>query len=153
MTHEERSKWINRAFLLLLAAGIVSGVWFYRDRLEEIRLPQASVVQPKHELEILHFHLPGQKDSEALADHLNHVEKKYCSQVLVTRLDVRSNAERVKKENVRYTPEVIILQGEATAFRFQGLWPKARIEERVEEILRGLRRMEEGWMPAGINRR
>ena len=153
MTHEERSKWINRAFLLLLATAIVAGVWFYRDRLENIRLPKASVAAPKHVIEILHFHLPGQSESETLADHLNRVEQKYCGQVLVTRIDVRSNPERVKKENVRHTPEVIILQGDAAAFRFQGLWPRARIEERVEEILRGLRRMEKGWMPAGINRR
>lgn len=153
MTHEERSKWLNRGFLLLLATAIVGGAWFYRERLEKYRPLEKPVALPKHVIEIVHFHLPGLPESESLADHLNRVEQKYCGQVLVTRLDVRNNPERVKAEKISHTPEVIILQGDSTAFRFHGLWPRARIEERVEEILRGLRRMEKGWMPPGINRR
>jgi hypothetical protein len=153
MTTEQRSKWAYRALMLIIASAVVCGVWLYREKIANMTPPVSFAAGPKHSVEILHFHLPGQPDSETLADHLNHVENRFFGQVLVTRIDVRSNPERVKAEQIRSTPEVIILKGNTTAFRFQGLWPRARIEQRVEEILRGLRRMEKGWMPAGIDRR
>lgn len=138
--------------MLAVFVAIAAGVWFYREKMNKVRLP-APVASPRHAIEILHFHLPNHPASEQLADHLNFLETKYTGQVLVTRIDATAHPERVKAEKVTQPPEVIILAGSTPALRFQGLWPRAQIESRVEEILRGLRRMEKGWTPPGVSRR
>ena len=145
---------MQRALIFVLTTAILAGVWLYREGVGKAmaKVP-VKVAAPQHAVEILHFHLPEQLDSERLADHLNAISQKYSGQVLVTRVDVRSNPERVKAEHVTQAPEVVIMARGSQAFRFQGLWSRERIEERVEEILRGLLRMEKGWMPPGISRR
>jgi thioredoxin-like negative regulator of GroEL len=139
--------------MLVLAAAIAGGVWFYREKVQHRIAAAAKPAGPRHSVEILHFHQPKNPDSERIADHLNLVQAKYCGQVLVTRLDIATHAERAKAEGVTKTPDVVILAGKERAFEFQGVWPRARIEAKVEEILRGLRRMDKNWMPPGISRR
>lgn len=144
---------MQRGLMLVVAAVVLGGAWFYRERVQHgIAIP-TKPTGPKHSVEILHFHLPNDPGSELIADHLNKVQAKYCGQVLVTRLDINTHAERAKAEGVTKAPDVVILTGKDRAFEFQGVWPRARIEAKVEEILRGLRRMDKNWMPPGISRR
>lgn len=153
MTREEKAKWIQRGLLLVLAAAILGGAWFYREKVQHRIAATTKPSGPKHAVEILHFHLPNDPGSELIADHLNKVQAKYCGQVLVTRLDITTHAERAKAEGVTKVPDVVILAGKERAFEFQGVWPRTRIEAKVEEILRGLRRMDKNWMPPGVSRR
>lgn len=153
MTREDKAKWIQRGLMLVLAAAIAGGVWFYREKVQHRIAATAKPAGPLHSVEILHFHLPNDPASELIADHLNKVQAKYCGQVLVTRLDITKQAERAKAEGVTRAPDVVILTGKERAFEFQGVWPRARIEAKVEEILRGLRRMDKNWMPPGVSRR
>jgi hypothetical protein len=43
---------------------------------------------------------------------------------------------------------VIIISGKEKVFEFQGLWSQAQVEQKVDEILRGLKRMTKDWRPA-----
>ncbi len=145
MTHEERATWIRRGFLLFLAVIVASGAWFYPEKKPK---PAATETEgPKHLIEILHFHQPGNAESETLADHLSRIEEKYGGQVLVTRIDVNAHPERAREEKVTKPPKVVMMAGELRACKFQGLWTKAQIEFKVEEILRGLKRMGKDWRP------
>ena len=101
----------------------------------------------KHDLEIIHFHLPGNSESEQIADSLNKIEEKYGGQVLVTRVDINADPERAKAEKVTKPPKVVMMAGTIRASKFQGVWTQAQIERKVEEILRGLKRMGKDWRP------
>lgn len=153
MTRDEKAKWIQRGLILVLAAAVLGGAWVYREKVQHRIAVPKKPAGPLHSVEILHFHLPNDPGSELIADHLNKVQAKYCGQVLVTRLDVTTHAEKAKAAGVTKAPGVVILTGKNRAFEFQGVWPRERIEAKVEEILRGLRRMDKNWMPPGISRR
>jgi hypothetical protein len=61
MTHEQRAAWIRRIVVLLLAAGIVVGVWFYPKPKDEAATPEAppkSVTSPENGLALIHDHRP-----------------------------------------------------------------------------------------------
>lgn len=107
----------------------------------------ASQEEAKHDLEIIHFHLPQNPESEQIADSLNKIAKKYGEQILVTRVDINAEPERAKAEKVTKPPKVVMMAGTVRACRFQGVWTEAQIERKVEEILRGLKRVGKDWRP------
>ncbi len=101
----------------------------------------------KHDLEIIHFHLPQNPESEQIADSLNKIAKKYGEQILVTRVDINAEPERAKAEKVTKPPKVVMMAGNVRACKFQGVWTDVQIERKVEEILRGLKRVGKDWRP------
>ncbi len=145
MTHEERAAWIRRIFILLLSMGIVAGVWFYQK--DDPAPPPRTEVAAGYELEIIHYHQPGNPESEQIADSLDKVGSKYHQQVFVTRVDVTANPAAAKARGVARAPQVCMMAGDQEAFAFQGLWPYFQIERKVEEILRGLKRVGKDWRP------
>ncbi len=98
-------------------------------------------------LKILHFHLPGNPQSEETADHLNQISKRYEKQVLVVRIDVRENPGWAQAEQVTASPTVIMTAGTLPAWKIQGLWPYPRIQSKVDELLHGLLRVGKDWRP------
>jgi hypothetical protein len=96
---------------------------------------------------IVHCHVPGNPESEQLADSLNAVAKKYGSQVRVIRVDIVAFPAFAKAENVTNPPKVVMIVGPARVFEFQGLWPRPQIERKVDEILHGLERVGKDWRP------
>jgi len=40
-----------------------------------------------------------------------------------------------------------MMAGEVRACKFQGLWTQSQVERKVEEILRGLKRVDKDWRP------
>lgn len=149
MTHEERAIWIRRIFILLLVIGVIVGAWFFPQRKADPATgtdtsPATTIV---YDLEIFHYHLPGNPESEQIADSLNMLSQKYEKYVRVTRVDITAEPERAKAEKVTRPPKVVMLAGEARACKFQGVWTYAQIERKVEEILRGLKRMGKDWRP------
>ncbi len=145
MTHEERAVWIRRGIILFLAMGVLFGVWFFPEKPVEAKL--ADHPESTHLIEILHFHLPENPESELIADHLNKVREKYGGQVLVTRVDVLKEPERAKAEMVTKPPKVVMMVGTIRACKFQGVWTQLQIERKVDEILHGLKRMGKDWRP------
>ena len=145
MTHEERANWIRRGIILFIAIGVLLGVWFYPEKKPEVR--ESAQVQARHLIEILHFHLPGNPESETLADSLNRIQAKYGGLVLITRVDIEKEPERAKAEKVTKPPKVVMMAGEIRACKFQGVWTQAQIERKVDEILHGLERMGKDWRP------
>jgi thioredoxin-like negative regulator of GroEL len=96
---------------------------------------------------IVHCHVPGNPESEQLADSLNGLAKKYGSQVQVIRVDIVAFPAFAKVENVTKPPKVVMIVGTARVFEFQGLWPRPQIERKVDEILHGLERVGKDWRP------
>jgi thioredoxin-like negative regulator of GroEL len=68
-------------------------------------------------------------------------------QVLVIRVDVSANPVLAKTRGVNSAPHVSMMTGETEAFAFQGVWPQEQIERKVEEILRGIKRVGKDWLP------
>jgi hypothetical protein len=155
MTREQRTEWLRRGIVTAIFIGIATAAWLYRENIAQLRdAPKTfAPAAPKHELDLLHFHQPGNPQSEQMADHLNALKTKYTGQILVTRIDVASDPQRAATERIRRYPTVLVMAGSSRELEIQGLWPRDRIEQRVEEILRGLRRMSRDWMPQGISRR
>ena len=145
MTHEERAKWIRRIFILLLSAGVVGGAWFYRKT--EPPPPPPATATTSYDMEIIHYHEPGNPQSVEIAESLNEIGKKYAMQVLVTRVDIAANPVLAKTRGVNSAPHVAMITGETEAYAFQGVWPRDRIERKVEEILRGIKRVGKDWLP------
>jgi Thioredoxin len=154
MTREQRTEWLRRSIVAAIFIGIATGAWLYRENIARLSgTPQMIAPAPKHELDLLHFHLPGNPNSEQMADHLNALQTKYTGQILVTRIDVSAEPQRAAAERIQRYPTVLIMAGSSRELEIRGLWPRDRIEQRLEEILRGLRRMNKDWMPQGITRR
>lgn len=147
MTHEQRATWIRRGFVLFVAVCVVVGVLLFPNKKPVATNDGAGAEATTHDLEIIHFHLPKNAESETMAEYLNKVEKKYNGQVLVTRVDLAAHPERAKEEKVTKPPKVVMMAGTVRACKFQGLWTQAQIERKVEEILRGLKRMGKDWRP------
>ena len=150
MTHEERAVWIRRGIIVFLALGICLGVLFYPEKKPETTAKPA--VEEKKDLknyamEILHFHQPGNPESEQIAKSLDEVGRKFEKQVLVTRIDVTKEPERAKEEKVTKPPKVVMMAGQERACKFQGVWTEQQIELKVEQILSGLKTAGKDWRP------
>ena len=128
-----------------MAILVVTAAWLFPKA--PPRATSQTDAEAKHDLEIIHFHLPGNPESEQIADSLNKIEEKYGGQVLVTRVDINAEPELAKAEKVTKPPKVVMMAGTIRASKFQGVWTQAQIERKVEEILRGLKRMGKDWRP------
>jgi hypothetical protein len=146
MTNEERANWIRRGIILFIAVAIVLGVMFYPKK--PAPPPKAKdAIEAVHDIEILHFHQPKNPESEQIAASLKKIADKYGKQILVTTVDIVAEPERAKAEKVTAPPKVVMMAGAIRASKFQGVWTYAQIEFKVEEILRGLKRMGKDWRP------
>ncbi len=147
MTHEERASRIKTIVLLLLTAGIVTVVWVRPKPVpkEPPKVVEAAVEDP---LFITHYHLPGDPNSEKMADILNKVQKKYDRLVKVTRVDAEAHPELARAEGVKRAPHVVFTAEKRKVYEFEGLWSQDQVEKKVEEILRGLKRVGKDWRPA-----
>ena len=110
-------------------------------------LAEASKKRGSQVLGIVHCHIPGNADSEELADILNIVAAKYGDQVMVFRVNIIACPEFAQAAQVTKPPEVLMLVDTTWAFRFQGLWPRPQIERKVDELIHGLRRVGKDWRP------
>ncbi|MEO5917317.1 MAG: thioredoxin domain-containing protein [Luteolibacter sp.] len=144
MTHEERAKQIKRIFFLVLAVAIIAGVYFYPAPVDK---KPATAAKQDDRLVIYHFHLPKDPASEQIADTLNKVQTKYEKYVIVNRVDFQQHPEIAKQQGVTKPPHVVIFAGTQKVFEFQGLWSQVQVERKVEEILRGLKRIDKNWRP------
>lgn len=150
MTHEERAVWIKRGFIVFLALGICLAVLFYPEKKpESTAKPELDPGKdPKNfAVQILHFHQPGNPESEEIAKSLNEVGRKFEKQVLVTRIDVTKEPERAKAEKVTKPPKVVMMAGQERVCKFQGVWTEPQIERKVEQILSGLKTAGKDWRP------
>ncbi len=147
MTHEERAKLIKRIFMPLLFLAIVAGVWFYPKPTAEVAPEKAVTTSPENGLLIVLHQLPGDPASEQMAEILNRVQMKYGKQIIVNQVDFKLHPEVSKAQGVTKPPHVVIISGKDKVFDFQGPWTKAQVEFKVEEILRGLKRVGKDWRP------
>lgn len=147
MTHEERAKWIRWIFVLLLSAGVVGGAWFYQ-RKHDVKPAEVAEAPPQEfDLTIYHFHEPGNAASEELADHYNEITRKYGQVVLVKRIDVTARPLDAAKEGVEKAPKSVMAAGGKRVFEFAGVWPYPKLEQKIDQILRGLKRVDKDWRP------
>jgi hypothetical protein len=97
----------------------------------------------------VHFHTPGQADSEDIADSLNRIDVKYCKQVLVVRVDVTTplGGRWAVLETATRTPDVLLTAARQRADRIQGAMPYPKIEKKIDLLLFGLERAGRDWRP------
>lgn len=67
--------------------------------------------------------------------------------MIICRVDFKLHPEAAKADGVTRPPHVIMISGTEKAFEFQGLWSQAQVELKVDEILRGLKRVGKDWRP------
>ena len=148
MTHEERASLIQKIFLVVLLAAIAAGVWSYSKPGKVAPLQPAVVTaSPENSLSIVLHHLPGDPAGEQLAAILDRIQNKYGKLVIVSRVDSKLHPETSKAQGVTKSPHVIIIAGTEKVFEFQGLWSQAKVEQKVDEILRGIKRVGKDWRP------
>lgn len=144
MNHEDQAKLIKRIFYLVLALAISAAVYFYPE--PKVELSAAAAVKDDRLL-LVHHHLPADPASEQIADILNHVEKKYDKYLRVSRVDFKKSPEVAKVQGVTKPPHVIVFAGSEKIYEFQGPATEAQVERKIEEILRGLKRIDKNWRP------
>lgn len=105
------------------------------------------VVSPDKGVAIVHCHLPGDPASEQLADIFNAVQQKYGKLVKVTRVGFPAQPADWQAQKGIKLPYVMMIVGSENAFQFQGLWPLAKVEKKVEELIFGVRRVGKDWRP------
>jgi hypothetical protein len=147
MTHDERAKLIKRIFMPLLVAAIVAGVWFYPKPGAKAAAEKPITTSPENGLLIILHRLPGDPASDQMAEILNRIQTKYDKQIIVSEVDAKLHPEVSKTQGAIRTPHVVIISGKEQVFDFQGLWTQAQVEYKVEEILRGLKRVGKDWRP------
>lgn len=105
------------------------------------------VVSPDKGVAIVHCHLPGDPASEQLADIFNAVQQKYGKLVKVIRVGFPAQPADWQAQKGIKLPYVMMIVGSENAFQFQGLWPLAKVEKKVEELIFGVRRVSKDWRP------
>lgn len=143
MDHEERAKVIKRIFYLVLAIAILTGVYFY----PKPKVDKPTLEVPNDALIIEHYHLPGDAASEQIADTFNKIQKKYDKLVEVRRIDAKKQPEIAKTQGITKLPHVVFTFEKRKVYEFQGLFSEEQIEKKVDEILRGLKRIDKDWRP------
>ncbi len=144
MNHEERAAWIRRGIIALLAVIVVVGVWLFPEK----KPPPATVAEaPKYDLEVVHFHQPGNPESDEIASSLAKIAVKYQKIVLVSQVDMTTHPAEAAAQGVKKAPSVIMSAGGKRVFAFRGKWAHAQIERKVDEILRGLKAVGKDWRP------
>lgn len=143
MTHEQRARWIKWIFFLLLTGAIIAGVFLYSQPEEVI----APVQIPENGLQIVLYEDPAEQDSQELGKTLDGIQKKYAELVIVTHIDFQKHPKMAKAAGVSKPPHVVMIAKSGPVFDFQGLWPRQKVELKVDEILRGLKRFNKDWRP------
>ena len=138
---------IKRIFFLVLASSIGAGVYFFPEK--KVEKPATATTAPvtDNRLVVVHHHLPDDPASEQIADILNKVGKKYEKYLVVNRVDIKKSPELAKAQGVTKAPHVIVLSGSEKVYEFQGPATQIQVERKVEEILRGLKRIDKNWRP------
>jgi hypothetical protein len=147
MTHEQRAIWIRRVLMLLLAMGVVAGAWYYRAGESAPPPPPPPLAGNHYNLEILHFHQAENAASREIALSLNKIAAKYAAQVLVTRLDLAKHPLLAQSHGVKSAPHVVMVLEGKPVYAFHGVRPYPEIERKVDELLRGLKRVGKDWLP------
>ena len=147
MTHDERASLIKKIFMPLLIVALVAGVWFYPKPGAKVAAEKAVTTSPENGLLIVLHRLPGDPASEQMAEILSRVQTKYGKQIIVTEVDFKLHPEVSKAQGVTQPPHVVIISGKDKVFDFQDPWTQAQVEFKVEEILRGLKRVGKDWRP------
>lgn len=137
---------IKRIFLLVVTLGVVAGVFLW-PKPKPPEQPKAEVV-PEDALEIVLHYQPGGTGSEQMVTILDKAVAKYGGkQVHLTKVDAKTHPEVSKSQGVKKLPHVIFNAKKSKVFEFQGNWSQAQVEFKVEEILRGLKRVDKDWRP------
>jgi thioredoxin-like negative regulator of GroEL len=76
-----------------------------------------------------------------MADILNHIAKRYGTQVKVVRVDIIAHPEVAKAEMVSRPPKVVMMAAGMRACKFEGLWTQSQVGRKVDELLHGLERV------------
>lgn len=174
MEKERNYKWVGWLFNLLLAAVIVILVLKYNlkpppkrtlagdnsgnlENLEHYKdgeltdllgsLEAISKKRGRRVLGILHCHAPGNLESEQIATHLNRVAKNFGPQVQIYRADIVASPDLARSENITQPPKVIMFIGNERVYSFQGLLPFPQINDKVQELLLRIARMDKNWRP------
>ena len=147
MTHDERASLIKKIFMPLLIAVIGAGVWFYPKPEAKVAVEKTLTTSPENGLLIVLHRLPGDPASEQMAGILDKVQTKYGKQVVVSSVDTKLHPEVSKAQGVTQPPHVVIVAGTEKVFEFQGLWTQAKVEYKVDQILRGLKSVGKDWRP------
>jgi thioredoxin-like negative regulator of GroEL len=148
MTNEKRAALLQTLLELFLVGGVVAGAFFYRQSQAVKAPPAAAVTVEKEPLELIHYHIPGDANSEQLAAVLTLVQTKYGKKVKASRVDAKLHPDLAKTQRVTRFPHVIINSNKAKVFEFQGVWAEARLEKKIDELLIGLQRVDRNWRPA-----
>lgn len=111
------------------------------------RLEAISKKRGRRVLGILHCHAPGNLESEQIATHLNRVAKNFGPQVQIYRADVVAYPDLARSENITKLPKVIMFIGNERVYSFQGLLPFPQINDKVQELLLRIARMDKNWRP------
>lgn len=105
------------------------------------------VTSPDKGVAIVHYHLPGDPASEQLADVFNAIQKKYGALVKVVRIGFTAQPVDTPTAKAITLPFVVMIVGTENVFQFQGLWPLARVDKKVQELVFGVRPMSKDWRP------
>ena len=143
MTNEERARRIKWIFSFLLVVGIVAAVYFDPEGNDALQ----PVVIPDEGLQIVLYEQPGDPPSDELGVILDRIGKKYDKLVIITHVDVAKHSVLAKAAGVEKPPHVFMIAKSGPVFNFQGLWPREKVELKVDEILRGLKRFNKDWRP------
>ena len=140
---------IKRILLLVLMAVVVTAVWFYPKPVKKVETKAEATPPPPADtaLQITDYQVPGDPNCEKMAEILNKVQKKYDRLVHVTLIDVKAHPEQAKADGVTKAPHVTFSADKNKVFEFEGVWNQEQVERKVEEILRGLKRVDKNWRP------
>jgi hypothetical protein len=105
------------------------------------------VTSPDKGVAIVHYHLPGDPSSEQLADVFNAIQKKYGPLVKVVRIGFPAQTSDKPTTRAIKLPFVVMIVGTENVFQFQGLWPLAQVDKKVQELVFGVRPMNKDWRP------
>ena len=150
MTNERRASLIKNIFLLVLVGAVVGGALKYKKH----KIPPAekvartTVAPVEDPLEIVEYTMPGEPGSDQMWEILNKVQKKYGRLVIISRVDAKAYPEVARAAGVTKVPHIVISAAKHKEFEFQGLWAQSQVERKVDEILRGLKRVGADWRPA-----
>ena len=147
MKNEERANWIRRFFVLLVAAGVVAGAWFYQQQNKEEPQVAAEVPEKEFDLVVYHFHEPGNPESEQLAKHYEEITRRYADIVLVKSIDIKARPLDAAKESIGKPPKSVMAAAGQRVFEFEGSLPYPKLEATIDQILRGLKRVDKDWRP------
>ena len=110
------------------------------DMMKSVKCPDKAVA-------IVVCHLPGDPTSEQEVDILHRIQRKYGKQVVLIQIDFKIQPKDLKGRSTIQFPRVSLYSGTEKMCQFQGFWSQSQVEKKVEEILRGLKRVGKDWRP------